>query len=64
MFGENDGVLPYSKLRVAAPNHVLFLKDGRNARFGIEPDICLDWTPGTSLFSKAAVMLRALRHMM
>jgi hypothetical protein len=62
MLGDERFALPYSKLRVAAPDHVLFLKDGRNARFGIEPDVCLDWTPGTSLFSKAAVMLRTLNR--
>src|SRR5262249_50831467 len=50
LFGDEGFVLPYSRLCVAAPDSVLFLKDGRNARFGIEPDVCLDWRTGTSLF--------------
>jgi hypothetical protein len=62
MFGDGGLVLPYSRLRIVAPDHVLFLKDGRNARVGIEPDVCLDWTPGSSLFSKAATFLRALNR--
>ncbi|HEY6928601.1 MAG TPA: S41 family peptidase [Thermoanaerobaculia bacterium] len=55
--------LPYSHLRLVAPELARFLKDGRNARFGIEPDLCLDRNPDATRFSRATTLLRALRRM-
>jgi hypothetical protein len=62
-FGQPELVLAHSRVRAPMPNSVAFLKDGRNAREGIEPDICVDWEADDAPAIRTLKLRRVLERM-
>lgn len=62
-FGQGEVVLPHSRIRATIPNSVALFKDGRNAREGVEPDVCVDWTPADSPGTRTRKLLRVMEKM-
>lgn len=58
----NPFVLPHTRIRVHIPDSVSYRLDGRNARVGLEPDVCVEWGPGASETSRLRSVMVALRQ--
>jgi len=62
LFNQQFLTLPNSRMRVTAPDYVDFLKDGRNARVGLDPDICLERRSGATPVTRATGLLQTLKR--
>lgn len=62
-FSQPEVVLAHSRVRAPMPNSVAFLKDGRNAREGIEPEICVDWEADDAPVARMLKLRQVLERM-